>query len=210
MPYKNLCDLNGKPLVEWTIRAAVESKRFFRIAVSTEDFRIRHVCSAIGIKDFLDQDEALREASVAAGGAAGSLAIAQHAARKVEECEVVALLQPTSPCRTSHDIMMAIDLFDIMNADSMISVVAHPDPASLYSMGHGGRIRPYVVGKIFIPNGAIFLVKADLLRSGHGFDVGACYAYEMPAERSIDIDVVGDLERASQVILRDRRIEESA
>ena len=48
IPRKNIKEFGGKPMIAWSIDAAIESKCFDRIIVSTEDDEIAHVARSHG------------------------------------------------------------------------------------------------------------------------------------------------------------------
>lgn len=131
---------------------------------------------------------------------------------KLRADTTIALLQPTSPFRTRADLDAAIDLFMSSRARALISVVrSESHPAWMMKVDARGYILPYLAGieratrrqdlePVFRPNGAIYLVKTVAIRAGGSWDGPDTLAYEMPRERSLDIDDAWDLALARAIV----------
>jgi len=120
IPRKNLRPLGGKPLIAYTIKAALES-RIGRIIVSTDDPEMAEVARGYGV-----EVPSLRPAHLAEDSSS-SLSVLLHALEYVETQEqyypgIIAFLQPTSPFRTSYHIDSAIDLLLSSKVDSVIGI----------------------------------------------------------------------------------------
>lgn len=119
-----------------------------------------------------------------------------------EEFDAVVLLQPTSPLRSTRDIRACVDMLG-SGVDAVVSVVSVPEP-ELYTVGHAHRMRPISMHrdgmKLYAPNGAIFAITTRALDAGYDWwSAPVVSAYEMPLERSVDIDTAVDLERAREL-----------
>lgn len=121
VPRKNLRSLQGKPLLAWTIEAAKACGLVDRVVVSTEDPEI-----AKAAKDFGAEVPFLRPADLATDTAL-TLPVVQHAVREIEKdgfhADLVLLLQPTTPLRTTTDIEAALRLQRETDCDCVVSVV---------------------------------------------------------------------------------------
>lgn len=214
IPGKNIADLAGKPLIAWTIEAAMGAAAVSRVIVSTDDAAIAAVSERWGA-----EVPFLRPAELAAD-ASPHLPVLLHALAWVEEhdarsYEYILLLQPTSPLRTTGDIESAVKLALDQQADGVVSVCpAHPHPFLSRRITDDGRLeefapRPkgYLARQTLPPaymlNGAIYLVRSDVLTTRQTFYTENTFAYVMPPERSLDIDTPWDLYLAN-LILRDR------
>lgn len=120
MPCKNIRPLAGKPLIGYTIEAALNSQ-LNRVIVSTEDKRIASTAQSFGaeVPFFRPKELAIDEAS--------SLSVLLHALRYLEEKEkyssdAIAFLQPTSPFRTGKHIDAGLDMLQKSDVDSIIGV----------------------------------------------------------------------------------------
>ena len=105
---KNIRLLNNKPLLAYTIEAAKESRIFDRIIVSTDSEKIAVVALKYGAEvPFMRPKELATDT-------ASSMDVLIHTIKLLQESndkyDYVALLQPTSPLRTSQDIVEAADL----------------------------------------------------------------------------------------------------
>lgn len=184
LPNKNILDLGGKPLLQWTLDAAIKSEIFEdgMLWVSSEDERIGEVAGKYWWKrdPLLARDETPTLPVI--------LDVYHNISPKVD---AVILLQVTSPFRTQDDIRAALDLFNNHNADVVLSTVpAQRDTA--FITGHANRMRP--IPDIVNLNGAIYIVRDKILDTDSSWYEGhSVYSYSMPKERSIDIDVEQDL-----------------
>jgi len=204
LPRKNVQLLGGKPLITWTIRAALDSAIFARVIVSTDDEEIARISRQYGADvPFLRPTELARDDSPHIIAGKHALNWLRNSAQLYPE--YVMLLQPTSPFRTVGDIIAAKNLAEVHNAIAVVSVVeAKPHPSKTYRLTSDGTLADFVPTTLayrrrqdlppaFADNGAIYLNRSDsLLRDGTFIPPGTI-PYVMPAERSIDIDTPWDL-----------------
>ncbi len=205
IPRKNLHPLRGKPLIAWTIEAALRSAAIEKVIVTTDDDEIAEVSRSCGA-----QVPFLRPAALASDEA-DSGAVVMHALdflrRSGEWPSAVALLQPTSPLRDCGDIDRAAALYDQKAAQAVASVrrVEHPvqwlrridSDGRLVSYSETDVSRRQDMQVLYELNGAIYLVNADTFERERTFFPPRTFAYVMPPERSIDIDTLFDLRLAS-------------
>ena len=155
IPRKNLAPLAGKPLLAYTVEAALACRHPLRVVLSTDDQEIARVGRDLGAEvPFLRPAELARDHSPA-------LPVMQHAVRFLEgqdwPPEVVVYLQPTSPLRRAAHIDAALDLLLEGSADCVVSVVAVPhqfNPVSVMRL-ENGCLRP------FLPERAQLLRRQD-------------------------------------------------
>ena len=92
VPRKNLADLGGRPLIEWVIAAATQSRLAATVAVSSDDDEILETAARAGVAQLIRRPDHL------AGDEASSTDAALHALEQLAPAhDVVALVQPTSP-----------------------------------------------------------------------------------------------------------------
>jgi CMP-N,N'-diacetyllegionaminic acid synthase len=192
VPGKNTRPLAGKPLIAWTIEAAIASGCFDRVVVSTDSPAIAQVAINYGAEvPFLRPHElATDEAS--------SAAVVQHTLDFLGDVSAFVLLQPTSPFRSLEDIQEFVALFSSSGADRAISVVeCGKSPYWAVTIDGGvvkkcfevpDGIRRQDLPKVYMPNGALYAVRRDAFRQDPVFIDGMTPAYVMPPERSLDID----------------------
>lgn len=203
IPRKNLAPLAGKPLLAWTIEAALASEAVTRTVVSTEDDEIARAARAAGAEVLA------RPAELAADGTPMRDVI-EHALRELGGTEVLVLLQPTSPLRRAEHVDAAVELLRATGADSVVSVVEVPHryrPGSLMALD-GDRLvalaEDYAATRqekpaVYARNGpAILVLRPD--RIGTDLYGGDCRAYVMEPRDSIDIDDPFDLELAELLL----------
>lgn len=207
IPGKNLVHLAGKPLIEWTIDAAKDSRLLDQVSVSTDDEGIASLCRSNGLElPFMRPAGLARDTS-------SHFEVVEHFLDTLEcEPEYVLLLQPTSPLRTSRDIDSAIEMALKKDADAVVSVVeSERHPAHIFRSRENGSLKPYYESDLpywrrqdlpeaYALNGAIYLVKVSVFRSQKSLVPQNSLPYIMPVERSIDIDTKFDLDRVEAIL----------
>ena len=213
LPRKNIRLLCGKPLVVYTIKAALASKLIDRVILSTEDEEIARVSREYGAEVIIRPLELARDDTA-------SLPVYQHATRHLEDVEnyhpeVIVVLQPTSPLRLVEDIDRAIEVFLKGKHDSGVSVCEVEHPLQwMYTLVRD-RLEPIMKDgynvtrrqdalKVYRLNGAIYVTTGDIIMKENrvlGSDTGA---YVMPPERSVDIDTERDF-RLADLLMGERK-----
>lgn len=175
IPRKNIIELGGKPLIAWTIEAAKNSLVFDWLVCSTDDEEIGKTALRCGVDQVVWRPEHLARPE------SPTLPVIRHAlALTLNKYDVVMLLQPTSPFRSAGDIRSAVRLMT-QGEQSVIS--SAPDT--------------------MLPNGAIYAIRTEALRSANCVLYGDTSArMVMPYDRSLDIDTPEDLQLA-RVMLPD-------
>lgn len=198
LPDKNIKSLCGLPLMAYSIKAAIESEKFSNVMVSTDSERYAEIAKEYGAEiPFLRSREMSSDT-------AGSWDVVREVLDKYalmgKKFDTVCLLQPTSPLRQSTDIVDAYRLFDEKEADNIIGVcqAEHsplwmntiPENLSLESF-----IREDIRGKnrqnldtFYRINGAMYIRKTVSVFNGDSV-YNNSYAFVMPQERSVDIDI---------------------
>jgi CMP-N,N'-diacetyllegionaminic acid synthase len=207
---KNIKQLNNKPMIAYTIEAAVKSGVFDDIIVSTDsqkyaDISIKYGASVPFLRpDYLSTDES----------ATNDVII--YTLNKLKQFDVeydyVMILQPTSPLRQPEDILAAVELLFQKRANSVISV-CEAEHSPLYmnnideSLSMNGFLsedvknRRQELPKYYRLNGAIYLCKVEYyLNYGGNLYNEESYAYIMDKKRSIDIDDEIDFIMAENLI----------
>lgn len=212
IPRKNICLAAGKPLIAWTIEAALASPSLDRVLVSTDDQEIAEVALHWGAEVPFIRPAELATEAVPVVEAVG------HALKWLEETEGykpdnVMCLLPTAPLRLAGDIEAAIRLFEEKNADSLISMTPVRDhPSWMKVVDDRGSVCDFIAVKgarpprrqelnpLFIINGAIYLARRHLLGDPPSWYKGRAVAYVMPRSRSLDVDTPWDLYLADLVL----------
>ena len=208
IPKKNIKLLCGKPLIAYTIEAAIDAKNVDRIILSTDDPEITQVARNYDVEiPFMRPEELARDDSLAIDNYIYTIErLNREFNNNIEE---FAVLLPTAPLRTSQDIDKAIELFSKKRADSVISCIALHHPLDwIFGINSDGivkRNKDVDIKKMmnrqeseqgYIPNGAVFIFKYSLLKEKYSYYSDKTYAYVMSPERSIDIDTELDVKFA--------------
>lgn len=196
LPKKNILSLYGKPLIYYTIKAAKNSCNLNRFIVSTEDDAIAQISESFGAQvlprpQTLALDNTTTEDII--------LNIIEQLKNKEEyKPEVIVLLQPTSPLRTSQDIDIAIEMFLSSKVKSLISVTEYDhSPYWAFNIekdllkpefGKKHFKRSQEMKKLYRPNGAIFIINTKTFLKYKSFYTDKITPFILPRERSIDID----------------------
>lgn len=204
---KNIIDLCGKPLIAYSIEAALETSLFDHVIVSTDSEHYAEIAQHYGA-------EVMMRGEALSNDEATTFMVLEDILknRLQESIDYFVLLQPTSPLRTSKHITEAIEKFEskIEHFDFLVSmkeaehakVLVNPidDDESLKYFDtdfSNYRRQGY---KDYSPNGAIFIAKPDsYLEQKHFFGAKAL-SYIMSAEDSVDIDGALDLVVAKEII----------
>lgn len=209
LPGKNLRELGGRPLIAWTIDAALRARSLSRVIVSTDDEAIASAAQSRGCEVPFERPAHL------ATDEATSIDVLRHALESMDATfDYAVLLQPTSPFRTTEDIDACVTACTRDGFPACVSVTeAAKPPHWMFTRSDEGRLVPVLPGglktrrqdyaTVYALNGAIFVVEVAWF-SAHGALVhGDAYAYPMPEERSLDIDTAYDLKLANLILSED-------
>jgi len=208
VPRKNLRNICGKPLLALTIEAAQRSSLLDLVVVSSDDREILDIATASGV------DTIWRPAELATDESP-TIAAVLHALKERSAYNMVVLLQPTSPMRTTEDIDAAIRLAVESGAPACVSVCeASESPYWMFTLAGGRTLSPLLPGvtptrrqdlpRVFRLNGAIFVADVRWLEQSEGFLSAQTVAYVMPVERSLDIDTEEDFESLARLLAQER------
>jgi CMP-N,N'-diacetyllegionaminic acid synthase len=195
---KNIMELNGKPLLAYSIEAAKESKLFDVIHVSTDSEKYAEIARQFGADvPFLRDAEFSTDTSSTWDAV---LNVLDKYEKKGKRFDIVVLLQPTSPLRNSDDIIGAWEFFNKKKAN-MVSSVCEMEHSPLWSntLPEDLSMENFEDEKIaYLPrqslpkyyreNGAIYIVRTEHLRTENNIYKNGGYAYVMDGRHSIDID----------------------
>ena len=213
IPRKNVLPVGGKPLIAWTIAAALATPGVSRVLVSTDDDEIAQVARAHGAEvPFLRPAELSTDT-------ASSLDVALHALdwleKEVSETpDYLLFLQPTSPLRQTADIVAAMQLAVTQEADAVLGVCeAAPHPYLARCVSAEGVISDFLpisrkpatrqeYPPAYVINGALYLIRSATLRAERTFQPPGALACIMPVERSLDIDTPWEM-RLADLLLRE-------
>ena len=211
VPRKNVRDLAGRPLLQWSVDAARASKQVGRIVVTTDDPAIADIARAGGADvPFLRPAELARDDTAGLDPVLHALEwLAEHESYRPD---LVLLLQPTSPLRTVADIDGAVSLAIGSALDPVVSVTTPSQhPYWMKRIDDDGRLHDVIpqptpttrrqdLPTCYAVNGAIYLITPDALREHRTWFTDRTLAYIMPPERSLDIDSEWDFRVAATIL----------
>ena len=209
LPGKNLMPIAGKPLIGWTIEAAIQSGVFSRVIVSTDNWEIAVEAAKFGAEvPFMRPEELAQDHTP-------SIDVLIHAVKEVSAgydqvaFTHIACLQPTSPLRSAENIREAAQLLEEKQADAVISVcrTEHsplwsntlPESLSLdhFIPEHIQKTPSQELPSFYRLNGAIYFCLIDrMVQEKTLFLQSNAYAYIMNRKDSIDIDDQVDFDLA--------------
>lgn len=214
IPRKNVIDFFGKPMIAWTIEAAIASGCFDRILVSTDDEEIADVSIQFGAEvPFLRKDSFDDHAPVSAATISSLIQAEAHWSSSFSS---VVQLMANCPMRSADHIRTAVAAFEGNNRIFQISCFKFGWMNPWWAMrldesGGGTSLFPKALDsrsqdlpELYCPTGAIWIANSNALRSEGTFH-GSKKTYE-PIEwwAAVDIDDHNDLEMAQAVFLMQR------
>jgi len=208
---KNIKKLGKLPLIAWTIKEALKSKKNLTVYLSTDSKKIASIGKKYGAKiPFIRPKKFAKDTS-------SSVDAIEHAInflkKKNLNFDYVLLLEPTSPLRTYQDIDRAINKITSKNYDSLVSVskLEAFHPSFLYEQNKKGYLSPLrKTGKkyirrqdletIYFLEGSIYISKVATLMKKRTFCHDKTIPFIMPKWKSIEIDDKLDLVMAEAII----------
>ena len=206
IPKKNILDFHGKPMLAWTIEAALESGLFDTVLVSTDDAQIAAAALAAGAAvPFLREVHADDHAPISAATIAALDQLERHTARQYD---IVVQLMANCPLRGSAHIADALAHFEASGAPAQISCFRfgwmNPwwavqlgeggTPAALFAATHAARSQD--LPPLYCPTGAIWVARTAPLRAAGSFYCDGHIMHPMPLAAAVDIDDEDDLHMA--------------
>jgi len=213
LPGKNIADFLGRPMIAYTIDAALETGFFADVVVSTEDEKIAEAARQAGARVSV-RPEAL------AGDKARVTQVCGHFLEEEKgqgrTYDVLCCLYATAPLRNSEDIAAVVELVTRGDCAYAMAVTRyHYPPHQALKLGPAGSLSPMwpewlekrsqEVPEVFVDNGSTYAVSVPaFLESGTFYGPGL-KGHLMPRERSVDIDHAEDLALALYFAGRDNR-----
>jgi len=211
LPGKNIRPLNGKPLIAYTIEAALGSSSISKTIVDTDSMEIAKIAEYYGAGI-----PYLRPAKLATD-TASSRDVCLHSLEWFEKRGIswkeFVILQPTSPFRGACHIDEAANLFYDGTVYSVISVTEYSHPiqwaVQMREDGMLTNLQPMptqrqTAEKYFHPNGAIYMFKTEAYKTKQSKNFEKTKGYVMSSEFSLDIDTPADFQYA-EWLMTDRK-----
>ena len=214
IPDKNKKLLNGKPLLQYTIETALEAKLLDAVVFSSEDETLIRLASEIGAEVPFTRPDDL------ATDSASSLDVVKHALKVLSqegrEYDGVCLLQVTNPLRQAAFIDSAIEKFKILGTDSLVSVLKVPheyNPHWVFEASEEKTLkiatgeseiikRRQDLPDAFIRDGAIYLIKTEVILEQNSLYGNSISYIESDANRHVNIDTPKDWDLAEELVTK--------
>lgn len=203
IPRKNVVDFQGKPLIAWSIQAALESGLFETILVGTDDPEIAEIARAHGAEvPFLRQKTGDDHSPVSL---ATIEALEQFAAHRGRPADLVMQLLPTCPLRNaghvrdcvasfqqgSSDFLLSCTDYGPLNPWWAISIAQDGTPTPLHPQAMTTRSQD--LETVYCPSGAIWLARVPALLKSKTFYGPGHRFWPMDWRAAVDIDTPDDL-----------------
>lgn len=210
---KNIRELCGKPLLQYTAEAALASKRLTRVVLTTESDEI----AAVGRRCNLEVLERPADLSL---DETPMLPVVIHAMTVVETSgdlfDAVCLLQPTNPLRRTEDIDACIELFERSEVDSVVTVLLVPsehNPHWVYFADQRGVLRLSTgenepisrrqdLPEAYHREGSVYVTRRRVVMEENSLYGKRLIGYKMDPDNSVNVDTLADWERAEQLLTK--------
>lgn len=208
IPKKNIIDVAGKPLIQWSIEQALASDFIQDVYVSSdceEILAVAEKCGAIGIKrpDELSGDTASSES-------AWIHAVQTVCERREKAPDYYLGMQATSPIRESEDVDKAFEVFFEEKLDSLFaSCIVHDffywerdEQGKLYSSNYDykNRRRRQKIKPRYLENGSFYIFSKEILEKEDNRLGGNIGTYIMEDYKKFQIDEPMDLKICEAII----------
>lgn len=201
LPRKNILDFMGKPIIAWTIEAAIQTNLFEQVVVSTEDNEIAEIAANAGAK--IDK----RDVGLATDDARVSDVCSDFLSKDGNNYDLLCCLYATAPLRQSADIQKVVELIEPGECDYALAATYYdlpPHQALLLTEGNKAlpkwpeliTKRASDVGELVVDNGSTYAVSTSAFMTTKSFYGSSMKVHIMPPERSRDIDEAHDFELA--------------
>jgi len=202
---KNIKKLNGKPMISYTIEAALKSGFFSNIIVSTDSQKYSEIAKKAGAEvPFIRPEKLATDESTTNDVILNAIS---EMGKLNNGYDYFMLLQPTSPLRTAENIKQAYFLAKEKSANAVISV-CETDHNPLWSntLDESLSLDNFIDKKkdqrrqelptYYRLNGAIYLAKVSYYKKYEDFYTNKSYAFIMNKRESIDVDDIIDFKLA--------------
>lgn len=197
LPRKNIMDLGGRPMIAYTIEAALECDLFEQVNVSTEDEEIAQIVREHGaaVPYMRPHDLATDQAGVVEV----CLHMLDFFKSRGQTYDVMGVLLPSSPLRNAADIRGTYERFLKADADYAMAVTPYLHPPWQALVEQNGYLRPYwgpeiahkksqEIPELWVDTGAVYFAKVSAFRHDQTFYGRRLVGYPIAPERAIDVD----------------------
>lgn len=211
LPHKNILDFHGKPMIAWSIEAALQSAQYDRVLVSTDTPDIAEIARSFGAKVPFLRDAAADD--ITPSSEATLAALRQAEQHWGEKFDVVSQLMANCPLRDADDITGAVQNFINQDAESQICCFRFGwmNPWWATKLDEKGRpdylfpkariARSQDLPPLYCPSGAIWISRSSVFKSAKTFYSPNHTFHSLSWMSAMDIDDAEDLEMAKACFL---------
>ncbi len=197
---KNIRQLNGRPLIDYAIASARQSRYLSDLYITTDDDEIADFARKKKVQ-VIQRGEQLSDDN------AKMVDVVYHALQTVENSyqadDILCLMQPTCPLRTVDDIDGSIEILLHNKCDAVVGMTKaeHEHPERLYQIDAEG-LSPLLPGlndlnrqqlpEFYIRNGIVYTLKVTAFLKFKTFSPNHIRPLEVPHSRSVNIDTEED------------------
>jgi len=216
LPGKNIRNLCGKPLIEWSIESGLQSQYLDEVMVTTDSREIADISAKAGAAvPFLRPAELARDDSTTLD--AVEHALDYYRQRLNREFDYVVLLEPTSPIREKDDIDNMIEKI-VMHEECFDSIVSigevHEHPSIMKKL-HGDLLEPYCDElplttrrqdnpPAYFPYGVAYITKTTVLLAERTFYTGRTTWYKIRRHQNYEIDDIYDFLAIESIMKKEK------
>tara|TARA_Y100000361_G_C11108600_1_gene316287 strand:+ start:92 stop:787 length:696 start_codon:yes stop_codon:yes gene_type:complete len=211
IPKKNIVDINGKPLLQYTIDEVKKSKYIDDYIVSTDDDSIHKVCSDLNTVSFSRKPASDTQTTID-----GIMEVINFVENEGSSYDYIVEVMCTNPLKTIEDIDGVIEMLNENKSESVVSVVRIWDTHPLrVKYLENGKLKNFygdenpdkpnsrrqdLTPPAYVRNGSIYAMTLKQLEQKSLRVDENTLAYIMPEERTINIDEPRDLELAKVLL----------
>jgi CMP-N-acetylneuraminic acid synthetase len=206
IPYKNILDFMGKPMIAWTIEAALKSNVFDRVVVSTDDKKIAKIAIQAGAEVPFLREEANDD--ITPVSVATIAAVKQAQDYWSEEYDIVVQLMANCPIRGSKEIVQSVNHFNAVDSNFQITCFKFGFMNPWWAVKLDERLKPEFIfpeatkkrsqdlPDLYCPTGAIWIAKTNELIKSNTFYGNGYIFFPIDWKSAVDIDNYDDIELA--------------
>lgn len=204
IPYKNIREFCGKPIIAYSIQAAINSRMFDEVMVSTDSEEIASIAKKYGAEvPFLRSEKTSDDYATTVDVLIEVLECYEAAGKKFE---FLCCLYPTAPFVTGEKLSAAVNMIKNSKGQSLMPVVKFSYPPQRAVIIHNGRLkyqypefereRSQDLEPIYHDCGQFYICKTEVFKQSHSLITDDTIPFIVPEEEVQDIDTLSDWEFA--------------
>ena len=212
LPGKNIIPLNGFPLIYYSIKSALDA------GIDKSNIWVTTDCPEIAQQAECYQANVLRRPAELAADETSMMPVIKHAIDEISTImtvESLILLQPTSPLRTGQDIAQAYEVYGAKSKTVISVYKSEQTPFKAFKVNENGELegafskeapfqRRQDFPATYYANGAIYIFKVSDFLKYDEIPTSEILSFEMPVERSVDVDTLEDLKKIEDLMKKEK------